>query len=69
MYSPKIHPWLVRKLYLLKVSYATIGVNKPMTQIVAEALDKYIPEKVDEILKAGGSVLSPDVLLNKAKEE
>jgi len=56
---------MVRKLYLLKVSYATIGVTKPMTEIVADALEKYIPEKVDEILKAGGTILMPDELKNK----
>ncbi len=65
MYSPKINPVLVRKLYLLKVSYATIGVTKPMTDIVADALEKYIPEKVDEILKAGGTILKPDELKSK----
>jgi len=65
MYSPKINPMLVRKLYLLKVSYATIGVTKPMTDIVADALEKYIPEKVDEILKAGGTILKPDELKSK----
>ena len=65
MYSPKIHSTMVRKLYLLKVSYATIGVTKPMTEIVADALEKYIPEKVDEILKAGGTILMPDELKNK----
>ena len=56
---------MVRKLYLLKVSYATIGVTKPMTEIVADALEKYIPEKVDEILKAGGTILKPDELKSK----
>jgi hypothetical protein len=65
MYSPKIHSTLVRKLYLLKVSYASIGVTKPMTEIVADALAKYIPEKVDEILKAGGTIMKPDELKNK----
>jgi hypothetical protein len=62
MYSPKIHSRMVRKLYLLKISYATIGVTKPMTEIVADALEKYIPEKVDEIIKAGGTILKPDEL-------
>jgi hypothetical protein len=62
VYSPKIDPGLVRKLYLLKISYASIGVTKPMTEIVADALEKYIPEKVDEILKAGGMILKPDEL-------
>jgi len=64
MYSPKIGYDQVRRLYLLKVSYATIGITKPMTEIVKEALDKYIPEKVDEILKAGGTLIMPDELKN-----
>jgi len=64
MYSPKIGYGQVRRLYLLKVSYATIGITKPMTEIVKEALDKYIPEKVDEILKAGGTLIMPDELKN-----
>jgi hypothetical protein len=68
MYSPKIHPLLVRRLYLLKVSYASIGISKPMTEIVAEALDKYIPEMADEILHAGGTILMPDELKGKKEE-
>ena len=62
MYSPKIEPTQVRKLYLLKISLASIGITKPMTEIVKEALDQYIPEKVDEIKKAGGTILMPDEL-------
>lgn len=65
MYSPKINEVLVRKLYLLKASYTSIGITKPMTEIVKEALDKYIPEKADEILKAGGTLLRPDEILKK----
>jgi len=65
MYSPKIDSEQVRRLYLLKVSYATIGIKKPMTDIVKEALDKYIPEKADEILKAGGAVIKPDEILKR----
>lgn len=68
MYSPKIHPLLIRKLYLLKVSYASIGISKPMTKIVAEALDKYIPEIADEILQAGGTILMPDELKGNKEE-
>jgi hypothetical protein len=68
MYSPKIHPLLVRRLYLSKVSYASIGISKPMTEIVAEALDKYIPEKADEILQAGGTILMPDELKGNKEE-
>ena len=65
MYSPKIEYTQVRKLYLLKMSYASLGINKPMTEIVKEALDRYIPEKADEILKAGGTLLMPDEILAK----
>ena len=65
MYSPKIENTQVRRLYLLKMSYASLGINKPMTEIVKEALDKYIPEKADEILKAGGMLLKPDEILEK----
>jgi len=65
MYSPKIDSVNVRKLYLLKMSYASLGISKPMTEIVREALGKYIPEKADEILKAGGVLLNPDEILKK----
>jgi|GEM_PF-3400754 len=65
MYSPKIDSVNVRKLYLLKMSYASLGISKPMTEIVGEALGKYIPEKADEILKAGGVLLNPDEILKK----
>jgi hypothetical protein len=65
MYSPKIDTTQVRKLYLLKMSYASLGLNKPMTQIVKEALDKHIPEKAHEILKAGGTLLEPAEILKK----
>ena len=65
MYSPKIDSVNVRKLYLLKMSYASLGISKPMTEIVREALGKHIPEKADEILKAGGVLLNPDEILKK----
>lgn len=63
MYSPKIDSINVRKLYLLKMSYASLGIRKPMTRIVKEALEQYIPAKADEILKAGGALLMPDEIL------
>lgn len=62
MYSPKIEENLVRKLYLLKMSYASLGRNKPMTKIVEEALEEYIPKATKEILSSGGSILKPDEL-------
>ena len=65
MYSPRIDSVNVRKLYLLKMSYASLGISKPMTEIVREALTKYIPEKADEILKAGGVLLNPDEIMKK----
>lgn len=62
MYSPQIEPMLVRKLYLLKMSYTSIGINKPMTKIVEEALEEYIPKATNQILSSGGSILKPDEL-------
>jgi len=62
MYSPKIEENLVRKLYLLKMSYTSLGINKPMTDMVSQALNEYIPKVVKEILSSGGSILKPDEL-------
>lgn len=68
MYSPKIDERQVRKLYLLKISFTSIGISKPMTKMVKEALEKYIPEKVNEILKADGTIIMPD-RIGKSEEE
>lgn len=65
MYSPKIYPDQVKKLYLLKISYATLGQKVPITKIVRDALEKYIPEKADEIMKAGGVLSGSDEILGK----
>lgn len=65
MYSPKIEPVQVRKLYLLKMSYVSLDVRKSMTEIVKEALDEYIPKTVKEILKSGGTLIMPDELTRK----
>ncbi len=62
MYSPNIEPRQVRRLHLLKMSYAAMGINKPMTEMVAEALEEYIPLTAQQILDSGGSVLMPDEL-------
>ena len=68
MYSPKIDERQVRKLYFLKISFTSIGISKPMTELVKEALEKYIPEKVNEILKADGTIIMPD-RIGKSEEE
>lgn len=68
MYSPKIDERQVRKLYFLKISFTSIGISKPMTEMVKEALEKYIPEKVNEILKADGTIIMPD-RIGKSEEE
>ena len=65
MYSPKIEEKSVRKLYLLKMSYNHLGIRKPMTKMVKEALDRYIPKAEKEILSSGGSILKPDELEGK----
>ena len=63
MYSPRIDPQQVRKLYLLKMSYVSLGITKNMTDIVKEALDKHIQKKANEILDSGGTLLSPGELV------
>ncbi|MGB3479893.1 MAG: hypothetical protein WBB67_12120 [bacterium] len=68
MYSPKINERQVRKLYFLKVSFALIGIRKPMTEMVNEALEKYIPEKINEIQKADGTIVMPDKI-GQSEEE
>ena len=67
MYSPKIREDLVKKLFLLKMSYASLGVNKPMTEMVREALKEYIQRKVKEIIEAGGTLIMPQQLFDKSK--
>lgn len=65
MYSPKINPEHVRKLYLLKASLVSVDVNKPMTELVREALDDYIPKTAQKILNAGGTLVMADELTEK----
>lgn len=60
MYSPKIEEKSVRKLYLLKMSYIGLGIRKPMTEMVKEALDEYIPKAEKEIVSSGGTILKAD---------
>jgi histidinol phosphatase-like enzyme len=62
MYSPKIEENSVRKLYLLKMSYIGLGIRKPMTEMVKEALDEYIPKAEQKILSSGGAILNHDEL-------
>lgn len=65
MYSPKIQPEQVRKLYLLKMSYVSLQISKPMTEMVREALSLYLPKAVKEILKSGGTLVMVDELTGK----
>ena len=67
MYSPRIDEKHVRKLYLLKMSYVSLEVRKPMTEMVKEALDDYIPKTVKEILKSGGTLVMADELVRKER--
>ncbi len=66
MYSPKIEPEQIKKLYLLKMSYAALGIKKPMTEMVREALNDYLPKAAKQITSSGGTILKPDEL--KARE-
>ncbi|MBN1156548.1 hypothetical protein JXA85_02965 [Candidatus Woesearchaeota archaeon] len=65
MYSPRIDEKQVRKLYLLKMSYVSLEVKKPITEMVKEALDEYIPKTVKEILKSKGTLVMADELTRK----
>jgi hypothetical protein len=65
VYSPKIEEGQVRKLYLLKMSYVSLEISKPITEMVREALSEYIPKVVKEILKSGGTLIKPDELTQK----
>ena len=67
MYSPKIEPIQVRKLFFLKMSLRTIGINKPMTKIVRDALDEFIPRKANEILNSNGTLANPEVLMENVE--
>jgi len=62
MYSPKIEPEQIKKLYLLKMSYAALRIKKPMTEMIREALDDYLPKAAKQIISSGGSLLKPEEL-------
>jgi hypothetical protein len=47
------------------MSYASLNESKPMTEMVKEALNEYIPKAVREILKSGGTLVMPDELTKK----
>ena len=42
MYSPKVNPALVRKLYQLKIS-----IGKPMTHLINEAVEEYLRRRIE----------------------
>ena len=65
MYSPQIPPYYVTRLYLLKIAYARLGICKPMTAIVRQALDDYIPKAVKEILRSDPNLHIPDELTKR----
>ncbi|MFA6130498.1 MAG: hypothetical protein WC731_05915 [Candidatus Omnitrophota bacterium] len=62
MYSPNIDPEQIKKLYLLKMSYAALRIKKPMTEMIKEALDDYLPKAEKQIISSGGVILKPDEL-------
>ena len=42
MYSPKISPEMVERLYYLREELARKGIRKPITVLVREAIDEYL---------------------------
>lgn len=59
MYSPRIAPEQVKMLYLLKRAYAGMGIRKPMTRIVKEALAEYLP-KISAEMQSTGNEVAPE---------
>jgi len=47
------------------MSYKSIGIKKPMTEIVSDALNNHIPKAAMEIVESGGTILMPDELMKK----
>jgi hypothetical protein len=65
MYSPKIEPDQIESLYKIRCIYAAIGERIPMTTLVREALEAYIPKKIREAHKKAkqqGVVVAPALL-------
>ena len=56
MYCPKIQDDQIRKLYFLKIGYSILGIKKPITKIVREAIDSHITIAIEEIKRNGGEV-------------
>ena len=48
MYSLKIEPEQVGKLYLLRESLAQEGIKKPITALVKEAIEEYLKKRKEE---------------------
>ena len=48
MYSPKIEPEQVGKLYFLRESLAREGVKKPITILIKEAIEEYLEKRKEE---------------------
>lgn len=65
MYSPRIDSKQIKKLYHLRQAFKALGVSMPMTRIVKEALDEYIPKAILEIQEMDGSIKLPDELTLK----
>jgi predicted transcriptional regulator len=45
MYSPKISPEIIRKLFCLKEELARKGIKKPITVLVREAIEEYLKKR------------------------
>lgn len=65
MYQPKIQDLQIRKLYLLKQSLVSIGISKPITEIVSDAIDEYLPKCIKQIERKNGTLLCSSELKEK----
>ncbi|MEW6687363.1 MAG: hypothetical protein AB1393_14355 [Candidatus Edwardsbacteria bacterium] len=59
-YNMKINYEIVEKLYYCRESLKSIGVKKPMTVLVEDAVNSYLPKVAKTILQENGALLSPE---------
>ena len=62
MYRPEIDREQLKELYILKHSFKAIGINKPITRLVYEAIQEFIPKARKRVKDLGGEVLNIDDL-------
>ena len=65
MYSPKIYPEHIEKMYKIRCICMAMGEKITMVDMVSEALEKYLPTKLTEANKkaiTAGIIVVPALL-------